>query len=86
MYVFANQPKGLTKEEVRAQLPKVGDVRWERPTVDASPGHTMPNEPQRCVVVEVRREHFWYTVQFENGTRESYKLPRLKPRSQGGIL
>ncbi len=86
MYVFANQPKGLTKEEVRAQMPKLGDVRWERPTVDETPGHTRQREKQRCVVIEVQPEHFWYTVQFENGIRESYKLPKVKPYNQGGPM
>lgn len=79
-------PKGLTKDQVRAQLPKVGDVRMESPTADATSGHYVIKEKQRCVVVDVRPEHLWYTVEFENGIRESYKLPRLKPRSQGGIL
>ena len=78
--------RGLTKNQVRAQLPKVGDVRWERPTIDDKAGYYHQTEKQRCVVVEVQPEHFWYTVQFENGIRESYKLPRLKPSSQGGIL
>ena len=73
----------MTVEEARDLLPKVGDVRWEVPSVmkgeDKQP-------PRRCLVVEVNRAHLWYTVQFENGFRESYKVPKLKPRSQGGIL
>jgi hypothetical protein len=30
-------------------------------------------------VVDVRPEHLWYTVEFENGFRESYKVPQVKP-------
>jgi hypothetical protein len=71
----------LTVESAQALLPKIGDVRWERPTIDESTpsrGSVMLNPPQRCVVVEVNAEHLWYTVQFENGIRESYKVPRIK--------
>lgn len=71
----------ITKEEARAQLPKIGDVRMERPTIDEttpSRGTYMPVKPQRCVVVEVNQAHLWYTVEFDNGFRESYKVPRLK--------
>lgn len=28
----------------------------------------------------------WYTVEFGDGIRESYKVPKLKPRSQGRVL
>lgn len=77
-------PKGLTKAQVRAQLPKLGEVRMEIPTVDQTAGHYLAKVPQRCVVVDVRPEHLWYTVEFENGIRESYKVPRTKPQTQGG--
>ena len=71
----------ITLEEARAQLPKLGDVRMECPTIDEttpSRGTIQYTEPQRCVVVDVRPEHLWYTVEFENGFRESYKVPRLR--------
>ena len=66
----------MTKEEVRDQLPRVGDRRMEVPTIlrDKSYGR----EPQPCVVTYVNRLHMWYEVRFENGTRESYKLPRIE--------
>lgn len=73
----------MTVSEARSLLPNVGDVRWEIPTVKADKGS---NPAARCRVVEVNRAHLWYTVEFENGFRESYKVPKLKPRSQGGIL
>jgi hypothetical protein len=60
-------------------LPKVGDVRMERPTIDETTtvkGSVFQNAPQRCVVVAVHPGHLWYTVQFENGIRESYKVPK----------
>lgn len=77
----------LTVEAARAQLPRVGDVRMERPTIDESTpsrGSVMSNAPQRCVVVEVNAEHLWYTVKFENGFRESYKVPQVKEVGGGG--
>lgn len=72
----------LTMEEARNLLPKVGDTRWEVPTVNLDKGPAPA--PQRCTVVEVNAAHLWYTVKFENGIRESYKVPKLKPSSQGG--
>lgn len=74
----------MTMEEVRGLLPEVGDTRWEIPSVRVDQGPKPV--PQQCRVVEVNRAHLWYTVQFENGFRESYKVPKLKPKSQGGIL
>lgn len=74
----------MTVNEARALLPKVGDTRWETPSVRVDKGPKPA--PQRCTVVEVNRAHLWYTVKFENGFRESYKVPKLKPKSQGGIL
>lgn len=72
----------LAVELVRGQLPRVGDVRWERPSIDTSTAHvTTRSAPQRCVVVEVNQAHLWYTVRFANGLRESYKLP--KPQKGG---
>lgn len=72
----------LTVEEARSLLPKVGDTRWEVPTVNLDKKSTPP--PQRCTVVEVNRDHLWYRVEFENGIRESYKAPKLKPSSKEG--
>lgn len=73
----------MTVNDARSLLPNVGDVRWEVPSVMKGEA-TQP--ARQCRVVEVNRDHLWYTVEFENGFRESYKVPKLKPRSQGGIL
>ena len=64
----------MTKDEVRDLLPKVGERRMEVPTILKDKGYH--NEERPCVVVYVNRKNMWYTVQFENGIRESYKLPR----------
>lgn len=72
------------RKQAQTLLPKVGEHRWERPTVDEGTGHQIyEHQPQRCVVVEVNQEHLWYTVQFENGIRESYKVPKCRPRTGG---
>lgn len=76
----------MTVNEARALLPKVGDVRMEAPTIDETEGANKAKAPQRCTVVQVNACHLWYEVEFENGFRESYKVPKLKPCSQGGIL
>jgi len=73
----------FTARTLRAKLPKLGETRMETPTVDETPGHSVPKKPKMCVVVYVNPEHVWYTVQFNDGTRESYKLPPVKP--VGGV-
>lgn len=65
-----------TKEEAQAMLPKVGEWRWEIPSVKVEIGAPVP---QRCRVVYVNLAHLWYMVQFEDGFRESYKVPRTYP-------
>lgn len=72
----------LNRAELQRLLPKVGDQRWEIPTITEGNGYA--KEPQRCVVIEVNPAHFWYTVKFENGFRESYKVPKLQLQSSGG--
>jgi hypothetical protein len=84
MYVrnqLIEKKRPLSLAELRAQLPKLGDIRMECPTIDEttnSRGTTFATKPQRCVVVDVRPENLWYTVEFENGIRESYKVPALR--------
>lgn len=73
----------MTKDEVRSLLPRVGDKLIERPTLTDK---KYSAELQECTVVEVNTAHLWYRVRFKDGTCECYKLPKLKPRSQGGIL
>ena len=74
----------MTREEATKLLPKVGDVRYEKPVVDHTGGRCLSAAPQRCTVVEVHHEHLWYTVRFENGTKESYKVPRV--RDNQGVM
>lgn len=75
----------MSKKELRAQLPNVGDVRMETQTTARAPG--IPAEPMECVVIDVNPAHLWYRVRFtKSGFIECYKVPKLKPRSQGGIL
>lgn len=70
----------MDREQVRAMLPKVGDRRMERP-ISISTGNGTGNvipALRPCTVVYVNPEHWWYTVEFDSGLRESYKLPRVK--------
>jgi hypothetical protein len=66
----------MTKDEIRAILPNVGDRRMEVPTILAEKSYN--KEPRPCVVTYVNRLHLWYEVKFQDGTRESYKLPRTE--------
>lgn len=64
----------LTKDELRAQLPQVGDRRMEDPTA-AEDGAKKPHPERPCRVIYVNPRHLWYMVQFANGLRECYKVP-----------
>ena len=75
----------LTREEVLAQMPKVGDKRMEVPT-EAKGIKNTNAAPQKCTVVDVHPDHLWYTVEFESGFRESYKVPFLVEPDRGGGL
>ena len=71
-----------TINEARAMLPRVGDTRWEVPTI---PDKNQDRPAQECEVVEVNAAHLWYRVRFKkSGFTECYKVPRLKPVQQGG--
>lgn len=75
----------MAKKDVQRLLPKVGDRLMEYPTIDeaSNAGHHGGMQRQPCTVVAVYPEHLWYTVEFENGIRESYKLPKVKPTNGG---
>lgn len=73
----------LDKEQVRALLPKVGDRVMERPFTFQGETDT---SKRPCTVVEVHPDRFWYTVEFDNGLRESYKLPRATYKPNGRRL
>ena len=65
----------MSKDDLRAMLPNVGDIQYREPTI-AGYGYTEERHLQRCVVVYVNVAHHWFEVRFDNGNiRESYKLP-----------
>lgn len=73
----------MNKYEAMSLLPKVGDVRIERPVV--SDKNYRP-DPAECVVVEVHPTELWYRVRFtDTGFCECYKVPTLKPIPTGGV-
>lgn len=73
----------MTILDVRAQLPKVGDVRMEIPTI---PDKVKRPDPQECIVIEVHPDRLWYRVRFTgSGFVECYKLPRTKEIPPGGV-
>lgn len=64
----------ISQEELLAMLPKMGEQRMETPTL--SKMQSGPEaRPQPCKVVYIHPDHLFYTVEFENGIRESYKVP-----------
>ncbi len=67
----------INKEELRAQLPNVGDKLMERRTLE---GGRHMGELEPCVVVEVNHAHLWYRVRFtRTGFQECIKLPKTEP-------
>lgn len=71
-----------SKEELRSFLPSVGDRLVHTPHLHKSLGIESPT-PKSCVVVYVNRDHLWYEVEFEDGFRESYKVPLLDEVRRG---
>ena len=72
--------QSLTPEQLRAQLPAIGDRLMRRPETGPAPGMGLIKvEPLPCVVTYVHAEHLWYEVEFTTATgntfRECYKLP-----------
>lgn len=66
----------LSKEALQAQLPKVGDIVHRTPTLHKSLGQC--RAAAKCcrgVVTYVHEDHLWYTVRFDGGYSESFKLP-----------
>ena len=74
----------ISMKAARSLLPKVGDIRTELPTMFATPGKTDDlRKPLPCKVVLVNTAHLWYMVEFENGFRECYKVPKQKTDPKG---
>ena len=71
--------KPYSKEELKAMLPKVGDVLMRRQTL-GSTSNCEPSELKSCKVVYVNEEHLYYRVQFQNGCHECFKVPDMKGR------
>lgn len=66
----------LTKDEVRAMLPQVGDELIRRPSWSKHLG-LCGSPPKPCTVVYVNTERMWFMVQFEAGYRQCYKVPEV---------
>lgn len=62
----------LSKQQVQARLPQVGETLTRAPTTSLDHGHGA-NRPQECVVVEVNAAKLWYRVRFANGFSECYR-------------
>ena len=72
----------MNKYELMRQLPKVGERRLERRTLEGKKVDTGYGEPEPCVVVEVNHAHLWYRVKFDStGWCECFKLPKTEPLS-----
>lgn len=66
-----NRGNAMTKSEVAAMLPKVGDVLQREQGYMKAEGKV----PQawECTVIAVNEKRLTYTVQFKNGLCETYK-------------
>ncbi len=72
----------MTKQDARALLPKVGDVRMEVLTIS---DRLDIGDPEECVVVEVHPDHLWYRVRFTaTGFYQCYKVPQTKRQKWEG--
>lgn len=77
----------LTPDEVRAALPCVGERLVKKPTYyHGFLSRHDEARPKPCTVVYVHRRNMWYTVEFDNGNRESYKLPEVKVGPDGRLM
>lgn len=77
----------FTPDDVRAQLPKVGDRLIRQPMYyHGFYSRHDDVKPKPCTVVYVHREHLWYTVQYDSGIRESYKMPDVRVDANGRLL
>lgn len=77
----------LTPDDVRAELPNVGDRLVKQPSYFYGffSRHDVVR-PRPCVVTYVHRRNRWYTVQFESGIKESYKLPEVRVDANGRLI
>lgn len=73
----------ISKEELQAMLPQLGEQRMETPTLRKMQG-VSEARPQPCKVVYIHPDHLYYTVEFRNGVRESYKVPTDEMLRQRG--
>ena len=75
----------MEKYEVMRQLPKVGERRFERRTLEGKNSaafNSRCGDLEPCVVIEVNHAHLWYRVKFDStGWCECYKLPKTEPLS-----
>lgn len=81
MSIWFDNLKPYSKEELRAKLPKVGDVLQRRQTL-GSTSSSEPSELKSCKVIYVNEEHLYYVVQFRNGCKQGFKLPDLEGRKK----
>lgn len=65
---------GMTADEVRKQLPQVGDKLYKTMETGRNFGLGAVKR-SKCRVVYVNADHLWYMVEFPNGIRQGYKVP-----------
>jgi hypothetical protein len=64
----------LTVDGLREQLPKVGD-RLSRCPHFMRTGNENLSKPTPCTVIFVNQEHLFFTVEYDGGGTECFKLP-----------
>ena len=73
--------KPYSKEELKAMLPKVGDVLMRNQTIGGTSADG-PTKPRSCKVVYVNERNLFYRVQFQNGLYESFKMPDIEMKGR----
>lgn len=68
----------MDKYFARASLPEVGEVLWVKPAYGGFSKDFVFSKPRKATVILVHPAHLWFTVKYDNGIRESFKVPRLQ--------
>lgn len=68
---------GLSAEDIRRDLPALGQRVTAKVSMAGNSVFSKNAEIEHGAVIYVNAARLWYTVLFDSGLRESYKLPEV---------